>query len=102
MIPLVLFAIAFTVRLVVGAFVFQGPAYPDAYYYAHVAGQLAAGHGLVSSYVWNLDDVVNLGKTVATLPTPANGYWMPLAELVAAPFVALFGSSPSRLAQPSG
>lgn len=92
MIPLVLFALAFLVRLVVGAFVFQGPAYPDAYYYAHVAAQIAAGHGLISGYVWNLDDVVNLGSAAAVLPTPANGYWMPLAELVAAPFVALFGT----------
>jgi hypothetical protein len=91
MIPLVLFALAFGVRLVVGAFVFQGPAYPDSYYYAHVAGQLAAGHGLVSSYLWNLDDVLRLGNVAAGLPTTANGYWMPLAELVAAPFIALFG-----------
>jgi 4-amino-4-deoxy-L-arabinose transferase-like glycosyltransferase len=73
---------------------FTGPAYPDAYYYAHIANQFASGHGLVSDYLWNLDD---LGGSVAGvvngLPVAANGYWMPLTELVQVPFVALLGAT---------
>lgn len=95
MAPLLLFAIAFLVRVVVAA-AFPGPAYPDSYYYVQVAQQLAAGHGFVVDYVWNLGDIGGHLPALATLPVAANGYWMPLAELVQVPFIWLIG--PSSLA----
>jgi 4-amino-4-deoxy-L-arabinose transferase-like glycosyltransferase len=91
MIPLVLYAAALFVRVGVG-FVFSGPAYPDSYYYVHVAQQLAAGHGFITDYLWNLDDISRLAASGA-LPTAANGLWMPLAELVQVPFIAIFGAT---------
>jgi hypothetical protein len=92
MAPLLLFAIAFLVRVVVAA-AFPGPAYPDSYYYVNVAQQLAAGHGFAVDYLWNLGDIGGHLPALATLPVAANGYWMPLAELVQVPFVWLLGPS---------
>jgi hypothetical protein len=96
MIPIVLFITAFLVRAAVGA-AFPGPAYPDSYYYVHVAQQLAAGHGLTVNYIWNLDDVPGgllaaiPALPIPALPIPANALWMPLAELVQVPFIWLLG-----------
>ncbi len=99
MLAIALFAIAFAVRVLVGA-AFVGPAYPDSYYYAHVADQIAAGHGLVTQYVWNLDDVGGSLPLIGVLPAPANGYWMPLAELIQVPFIWLLSSGPLAWAVP--
>jgi hypothetical protein len=90
MLPLVLYAAAFLVRIGV-AFAFSGPAYPDSYYYVHVAQQLATGHGFSASYIWNLGDVAGGLLAGGSLPVPANGYWMPLAELVQVPFIWALG-----------
>jgi 4-amino-4-deoxy-L-arabinose transferase-like glycosyltransferase len=95
MIPLVLFAAAFVVRVVVGV-MFVGPAYPDSYYYAHVAQQVAAGGGLVADYLWNLDDAGGQLAAQGVLPVAANALWMPLAEVVQVPFIWLLG--PTALA----
>jgi hypothetical protein len=92
MIALGLFAAALLVRVGVGA-VFAGPAYPDSYYYVHVAQQLAAGQGLSAAYIWNFADVPGGLLASGTLPVPANGYWMPLAELVQVPFIWALGGS---------
>ena len=92
MIALGLFAAALLVRVAAGA-AFAGPAYPDSYYYVHVAQQLAAGHGFTSAYIWNLDDVVGGLLAGGHLPVAANGYWMPLAELVQVPFIWVFGAN---------
>lgn len=95
MIPAVLFATAFLVRVAVGS-AFAGPAYPDSYYYVDVARQLAAGHGLTVNYLWNLDDIGGPLAASAHLPVTANGLWMPLAEFVQVPFIWLIG--PTALA----
>ena len=96
MIPLVLFAIALIVRAIVGN-AFSGPAYPDSYYYVHVANQLAAGHGFSVDYIWNFDDAGGrLLGAAPMLPVPANALWMPLAELVQVPLIWLLG--PTALA----
>ena len=99
MIALALFATAFAIRAVAGA-TFVGPAYPDSYYYAHVAQQLAAGRGFVTQYVWNLDDIGGALPSIGVLPAPANGYWMPLAEVVQVPFVWLLSPGPVAAALP--
>ena len=95
MIFLALFAIAFLVRTAVGVS-FPGPAYPDSYYYVHVAQQLAAGHGFTADYIWNFVDVGGRLPAVPTLPIPSNAHWMPLAAVVQVPFIWLFG--PTALA----
>ncbi len=59
------------------------PAYMDAYYYFGGALQLARGLGFTEPYVWNY-----LGP-IMSLPAPSHLYWMPLASVVAAPFIAL-------------
>ena len=92
MIPLALFATALLVRVGVSA-LFAGPAYPDSYYYAHVAQQLAAGHSLVADYLWNLDDLGGAVAAINGLPVAANGYWMPFTELVQVRFVLVFGAT---------
>jgi 4-amino-4-deoxy-L-arabinose transferase-like glycosyltransferase len=91
---LVLFAIALIARAIVGN-AFSGPAYPDSYYYVHVADQLAAGNGFIVDYIWNFDDAGGrlLGR-LPTLPVPANALWMPLAEIVQVPFLWLLGATP--------
>ena len=97
MIPIVLFAAAFLVRAAVG-FSFPGPAYPDSYYYAHVGERLASGLGLTVNYVWNLDDI---GASLTHgLPIAANALWMPLAELIQAPFIWLMGPTGLATAMP--
>ena len=97
MIPIVLFAAAFVVRAAVGL-TFPGPAYPDSYYYAHVGERLASGLGLTVDYVWNLDDI---GTSLANgLPVAANALWMPLAEVIQAPFIWLMGPTGLATAMP--
>jgi hypothetical protein len=59
------------------------PAYMDAYYYFGGALQLARGLGFTEPYVWNY-----LGP-IRSLPAPSHLYWMPLASIVAAPFITL-------------
>ncbi|HUR16261.1 MAG TPA: hypothetical protein VMZ33_03150, partial [Candidatus Limnocylindrales bacterium] len=67
MIPMVLFGAALLVRAAVGG-IFGGPAYPDSYYYVHVANQLAAGDGFTSQYIWNFVDVGGSLPLDPTLP----------------------------------
>jgi hypothetical protein len=79
-------ALIFLAGLVVNglaALLASQPGYMDAYYYFGGALQLARGQGFVEPYLWNYLD------PVLRLPHPSHLYWMPLASLVAAPFVAL-------------
>lgn len=81
---LVLWAAA-AVALSLAALVFHAPGFMDAYYYYHVAANLAAGRGLTEDVVWNY-------LTNAPAVThPSNLYWMPLTSFAVAPFLALFG-----------
>ena len=66
---------------------FRQPGYMDAYYYFHVAANLADGRGLVEDIVWNYLAPVD------AIPHPSNLYWMPLTSFVAAPAMAVFGQS---------
>jgi 4-amino-4-deoxy-L-arabinose transferase-like glycosyltransferase len=95
MVYLVLFAVALAARLIVGA-LFDGPAYPDSYYYVGVARELAAGNGFRIDYVWNFIDVGGQLPAAPSLPIASNAHWMPLAALVQVPFIWLLG--PSSLA----
>jgi 4-amino-4-deoxy-L-arabinose transferase-like glycosyltransferase len=89
-IPILLFAAAFLVRLATAA-LFSEPAYPDAYYYANVARELAAGGGFSVDYIWNFVEVGGALPDEGVLPIPSNAHWMPLAAVVQVPFIWLLG-----------
>ncbi len=80
--------LAFLFRL--GAGLAQHAIVPEyAAYYATVAEQVAAGHGLTVPYVWSY-----LTPAVANglgLPRPAFDVWLPAASLVSVPLVWPFG-----------
>ena len=65
----------------------ESPGYADAYYYFNAGENVADGAGLTDDVLWvyvNADD---------DLPTESHRYWMPLASLVAAVPMLIFGSS---------
>ncbi|HUG48933.1 MAG TPA: glycosyltransferase family 39 protein [Candidatus Limnocylindria bacterium] len=99
MTPVTLFAVAFLVRLAVGA-LFAGPAYPDSYYYVNVAQQLAAGNGFQVDYLWSFVDVGGRLPSEPDLPVPSNGHWMPLASLVQVPVIWALGATPLAFGLP--
>jgi len=65
----------------------RAPGYMDAEYYLVTAGQLVQGRGFVEPFVWNY--LFDPGA----LPAPSHTYWMPLASLVAAASMTIFGST---------
>lgn len=69
------------------ALLFQQPGYMDAYYYYHVAQNLAQGKGLVENLIWNYLEPPE------SIPHPSNLYWMPLTSLLIFPFLKAFGES---------
>lgn len=78
--------------LAAAAQVFRTPGFMDAYYYYHVAVNLAAGRGFTEDVVWNY-------LTNAPAVThPSNLYWMPLTSVLMAPAIALAGDG-FRVAQ---
>lgn len=91
--PIALFIAAFWVRALVAAG-YDDPAYPDSFYYANLARQLAEGAGFQMDYVWNFVDVGGRLPAEGRLPIPSNAHWMPLAALVQVPFIWLFGPVP--------
>ena len=89
-IPILLFAIALLTRVLTAA-LFLEPAYPDAYYYANVARELAAGGGFSVDFIWNFVEVGGTLPDEGLLPIPSNAHWMPLAALVQVPFIWALG-----------
>lgn len=70
----------------VAAAAIPAPGYMDAEYYHSTGQMLASGAGFSEPFIWNfLADP-------AGLPTPSHAYWMPIASLVAAAPMAVFGS----------
>jgi len=98
-IPILLFAIAFVVRVVVAAF-FVDPAYPDALYYANLGRELAAGGGFSVDYIWNFVEVGGTLPAEGELPIPSNAHWMPLAALIQVPSIWLLGPTAAASALP--
>lgn len=98
-IPVLLFVVAIVARLLVAG-LFIEPAYPDAYYYANVAREIAAGHGFQVDYIWNFVDVGGRLPAVGELPIPAGAHWMPLAAIVQVPFIWLLGPTSLAAALP--
>jgi 4-amino-4-deoxy-L-arabinose transferase-like glycosyltransferase len=90
--PVALFVTALVVRVLVAAG-YSDPAYPDSFYYANLARQLAAGGGFQIDYVWNFVEVGGRLPAAAGLPIPSNAHWMPLAAIVQVPFIWLLGAN---------
>lgn len=63
------------------------PGYFDAYYYFHVADNMAQGKGIIENVIWNFLD----NPTPGELPRPGNQYWMPMANFIAWAGIAVFG-----------
>jgi hypothetical protein len=89
-IPLLLYALALAVRLVLIA-LFPDPAYPDSFYYVDVARSLARGDGFQVDFVWIFPEVGGIIPAGPVLPIPSNAHWMPLASIVQVPFIWLLG-----------
>ncbi|MBA2380750.1 MAG: glycosyltransferase family 39 protein [Chloroflexi bacterium] len=98
-IPLLLFAFAFVVRLIL-AIAYPDPAYPDSYYYVDVGRSLATGHGFSVDFIWVFAEVGGKIPAVPVLPIPSNAHWLPLASIIQAGFTTVFGSSPLMTAMP--
>lgn len=81
---LILAALALGVNGVVALLV-TTPAYVDAFYYFDGGQRLASGGGWQEPYIWNYV------AATGSLPVPAFGYWQPLAALLAAAGIKLFG-----------
>ncbi|MDQ3880359.1 MAG: hypothetical protein M3295_04730, partial [Chloroflexota bacterium] len=77
----------------VAALVVDHPPYTDPAYYTLVAQRVADGHGFTTPVLWSFLEVGSRVPEHGTLPVPSNGHWMPLASIVAAAFMELFGSS---------
>jgi 4-amino-4-deoxy-L-arabinose transferase-like glycosyltransferase len=88
--PLLLFGLAFVVRLALIG-LYPDAAYPDSYYYVDVARSLSAGHGLTVPFVWIFAEVGNRIPDVPVLPIPSNAHWLPLASIIQAPFLMVLG-----------
>lgn len=68
------------------------PGYTDAYYYYNAGAKFADGEGLTDAYLWNYVNAPD------DLPTKSHRYWMPLASIVSAIPMAIFGTE-FRVAQ---
>jgi len=84
----------FLLLVFLGVFVFgiiaffqDSPGYMDADYYYAGGLQLADGNGFSEPYLWNYLDNPD------RLPHPSHSYWMPLASILVAAGVSLFGQS---------
>lgn len=63
----------------------EAPGFMDAEYYFSTGAALASGAGFTEPFVWNfLADPTGI-------PAPSHAYWMPLASLIAAAPMAVFG-----------
>ncbi|MBA3530872.1 MAG: hypothetical protein H0T73_02970 [Ardenticatenales bacterium] len=73
---LALFGVTLLLR-VLTALTLEHAGYFDAFYYYHIAQNMAEGRGITESVIWNyLDDP-------QSLPRPGNQYWMPLTNVLA-------------------
>jgi hypothetical protein len=81
---LILFGVSLVVRALT-AWSLDHPGYFDAFYYYHLAENMATGQGLTENLIWNyLDDPT-------TLPRPGAQYWMPMAAFWAWLGMVTFG-----------
>jgi hypothetical protein len=90
--PLLLYLLAFAVRLVL-IVTYPDPAYPDSYYYVDVAKALHNGAGLNVDFVWIFAEVGGTIPDNPTLPIPSNAHWLPLASFIQAAGLAVFGDN---------
>ncbi|MEP6639577.1 MAG: hypothetical protein ABJC39_09540, partial [Chloroflexota bacterium] len=77
-IPLLLYALALAVRVVL-LWHFPDPAYPDSFYYVDVARALHSGQGFNVDFIWIFPEVGGGIPAHPVLPIASNAHWMPLA-----------------------
>lgn len=81
---LILFGVSLVVRALT-AWSLAHPGYFDAFYYYHLAQNMAAGQGLTENLIWNYLDHPTI------LPRPGAQYWMPMAAFWAWLGMVTFG-----------
>ena len=86
LVPLALFGLALAARAVAAALV-PFPPNEGSAYYVDVAGNLAAGRGLLADSVWSY------ATPPLVVPRPAFELWLPMASLVSALPMLLFGAT---------
>jgi hypothetical protein len=74
------------------ALLVPAPPYIDAAYYELVAERLADGYGFSVPVLYSFLEVGGTLPADPGLPVPSNGHWMPLASIIAAAPMTLFGS----------
>ena len=79
-----LFAVSLAFAALLAWFI-TTPGYLDADYYYYGGSRLAQGYGFSEEILWNYLD------GASSLPHPSHGYWGPLASMVAAAGMAVFG-----------
>ncbi len=84
--PLLLFGIAFLVRILAMAWV-DVPPTEGSLYYLDVARNLVEGHGLTTDVLWSY------ATSPLTLPRPAFDLWLPVASFVSAVPMLILGAS---------
>ena len=89
-IPVLLYALAFVVRIVLAA-MYTDPAYPDSYYYVDVARHRWPRPGASSSTSSGSSPRSAGIPDPAVLPIASNAHWLPLASFLQVPFIWLLG-----------
>ena len=54
-------------------------------------GRSRPGHGLNVDFIWIFAEVGGKIPPIPVLPIPSNAHWLPLATILQAPFISLFG-----------
>src|ERR671914_2539572 len=91
---------ALVVRFVAAIVAGEAP-YLDPAYYEVVARRLATGDGFSVPVLWSFLDVGGRLPADPQLPIPSNRHWMPLASIVSAASMVLFGDSDLAARLPS-
>ncbi|MCZ7571926.1 MAG: hypothetical protein M5U01_25515 [Ardenticatenaceae bacterium] len=81
--------LALAIRVLIALPLMQ-PGYFDAFYYYHVAQNMAAGRGMVEDLIWNYLDQ---SPVAMQIPHPSHLYWMPLTTWLAAAGIRLLGGA---------
>ena len=92
--------VALAARLVAAIIVGDAP-YLDPAYYEVVARRLVAGDGFSVPVLWSFLDVGSQLPADPQLPIPSNRHWMPLASVLSAISMAVFGTSTLAAQLPS-
>ena len=83
-------SVAFLIVRIATAALLTDPAYTDSYYFTDVALRLAHGQGLTADFLWSPIEAPDLASFA--LPVASHLFWVPLATVLGAIGIAVFGS----------